>query len=114
MYLASRSACRSATHLKPTRVARVERSVTLLLLLQKIAERAELVRRLRCRRDILGARIALGGERQPDASPLVIDRDYGRLYGLTDRDDFLRMIDATACAELADVHEAFDARRQLD
>src|SRR6185312_3949385 len=45
---------------------------------------------------------------------VVIDRQHARLDLLADRHDFLRMVDPTTGAELADVHEALDAGRDLD
>ena len=44
----------------------------------------------------------------------MIDRQDTRLDLLADRHDFLRMVDPPARAELADVHEALDAGRDLD
>ena len=63
-----------------------------------------------------GSRVVrvLGREREREAATFGIDAEDGRFHFLTLLDHFLRMVDATARTELADVHEALDARRDLD
>src|SRR5690349_6378391 len=86
----------------------------LLLALEQVAERAELLRGARNGRHVLGRRLvgAAHGERQP--ALLVVDREDARLDLLALADDLLRMIDAATRAELADVNEALDAGGNLD